>query len=127
MQQSSGFTLCHLKKSLYGLKQAPRACYGRFSYILLSLGFQASLCDTSLFTFRKWNYHAYLLLYVDDIVLTAFDPTLLARIIHNLSTKFVMSNMGRIHHLLGVTVPRDNSTLFLSQAQHVRDILIEPI
>jgi len=74
-QQSSGFEdpdyVCYLKKSLYGLKQAPRAWYSRMATHLLSLGFAKAKSDTSLFVYQRGSDTAYLLLYVDDIVLTA--------------------------------------------------------
>ena len=63
--------VCRLNKSLYGLKQAPRAWYSWFVTFLLSLGFTEAKSDTSLFIYRHGNVTAYLLLYVDDIVLTA--------------------------------------------------------
>lgn len=76
--QPSGFEdpahpdlICRLNKSLYGLKQAPRAWFNRFATYLLSLGFVEAKSDTSLFVFRRGSDTAYLLLYVDDIVLTA--------------------------------------------------------
>jgi len=56
MKQPLGFVdsslsshVCRLHKSLYGLKQAPRAWYTRLSDFLLSIGFQASKVNTSLF------------------------------------------------------------------------------
>lgn len=59
-----------LRKSLYGLKQSLRAWYQRFATYILSLGFFNSKCDTSLFNFHHGTDDAYLLLYVDDIILT---------------------------------------------------------
>lgn len=41
--------VCRLHKSLYGLKQAPRVWYNRLSGYLLSIGYYASMVDTSLF------------------------------------------------------------------------------
>jgi len=74
--QPSGFVnsshpdfVCRLNKSLYGLKQAPRAWHTRFATYLLSLGFVEAKSDTSLFTYHRGSDTAYLLLYVDDIVL----------------------------------------------------------
>jgi histone deacetylase 1/2 len=73
--------VCRLNKSLYGLKQAPRAWYSRFASHLLSLGFLNAKADTSLFIYRHGTETVYLLLYVDDIILTASSPALFRRII----------------------------------------------
>ena len=78
MQQPPGYVdslhpsyVCKLHKSLYGLKQAPRAWFERFTFHLLHLGFTASLVDSSLFIFQSSNTIIYLLLYVDDIIVTS--------------------------------------------------------
>jgi hypothetical protein len=63
-----------LNKSLYGLKQAPRAWYSQFATYLMTLGFVEAKSDTSLFIYHQGAETAYLLLYVDDIVLTASSP-----------------------------------------------------
>jgi hypothetical protein len=60
-----------LNRSLYGLRQVPQAWYSHISTFLLSLGFVEAKVDTSLFIFRCGLDTAYLLLYIDDIVLTA--------------------------------------------------------
>jgi hypothetical protein len=57
---------------------------------------------------------AYLLLYVDDIVLTA-STSLLHEDIDALIVEFSMKNMCALHHFLGVSVARRNCGLFLSQ------------
>ena len=82
--QPTGFTdpahcdlVCRLHKSLYRLKQAPWARYSRFATYLLSLGFVEAKADTSLFTFRWGADTVYLLLYIDDIIITASSTTLL--------------------------------------------------
>ena len=69
--------VCRLNKSLYRLKQAPRAWYSRFASYLISLGFVEAKSDTSLFILRRGSDTVYLLLYVDDIILTASSTTLL--------------------------------------------------
>jgi hypothetical protein len=69
--------VCRLNRSLYGLKQAPRAWYSRFASFLLHLGFTEAKTDSSLFIYRSGTETAYLLLYVDDIVLTASSSNLL--------------------------------------------------
>jgi hypothetical protein len=98
--------VCRPNKSLYGLKQAPRAWYSRFATFLLRLGFLESKADTSLFVLRRGSDTAYLLLYVDDIVLTASSMGLLHRIITALQTEFSMKDLGQLHHFLGMHVQR---------------------
>jgi hypothetical protein len=68
-----------LNRSLYGLKQAPRAWYSRFATYLSFIGFVEAKSDTSLFIYRRGDDIVYLLLYVDDIVLTASTTDLLQR------------------------------------------------
>jgi hypothetical protein len=88
IQQPSGFVdsilpshVCRLHKSLYGLTQAPRAWYTRLSDYLVSIGFHASKVDTSLFILSMGDDIFYLLVYVDDILLTGSNSVLLHRLI----------------------------------------------
>ena len=76
--------VCRLNKSFYGLKQAPRAWYSRFATFLMTLGFTEAKSDTSLFIYRRGDETADLLLYVDDIVLTASSQQLLQSVISSL-------------------------------------------
>jgi hypothetical protein len=50
--------------------------------------------DTSLFVYRNGDDIAYILLYVDDIVLTASSDTLLHNIIDRLYIEFAMTYLG---------------------------------
>ncbi|GJX68875.1 ribonuclease H-like domain-containing protein [Tanacetum coccineum] len=69
-----------LQRSLYGLKQAPRAWFQRFAGYATRAGFYHTRCDSSLFIYRQGSQVAYLLIYVDDIILTASCPALLQQI-----------------------------------------------
>jgi hypothetical protein len=115
--------VCRLNRSLYGLKQALRAWNHRFAAFLLTLGFVEAKSDTSLFIYHYGADTAYLLLYVDDIVLTASSAPLLHRIITALQQEFAMKDLGVLHHFLGVTVEPYPTGLLLHQRQYTRDIL----
>ncbi|KAJ9544405.1 hypothetical protein OSB04_024112 [Centaurea solstitialis] len=115
--------VCRLRKDLYGLKQAPRAWYHRFVVYLSSLGFLSSKTDTSLFTYHREPDTIYLLLYVDDIILTASSPTLISMVISKLSSEFPMSDLGPLSVFLGITASRSKSGLFLSQSAFAQEIL----
>lgn len=75
----------------------------------------SSASDTSLFVYRDGLSTAYLLLYVDDIVLTASSTNLLQRIIAQLHSEFAMTDLGTLHHFVGISVTRTSDGLFLSQ------------
>jgi len=108
---------------LYGLKQAPRAWYSWFATHLLSLGFLEAKSDTSLFVYQHGSDTSYLLLYVDDIILTASSPELLRRIISALQQEFSMKDLGELHHFLGMHVQHCSDGLLLSQRQYMLEIL----
>jgi hypothetical protein len=115
--------ICCLRKSLYGFKQAPRAWYSRFATYLTTMGFIEAKSDTSLFIFRHGSDTVYLLLYVDDIILTASSTELLRHTISALQREFVMKELGPLHHFLGITVERRPDGLFLHQRTYMLDIL----
>jgi hypothetical protein len=76
-----------------------------------------------LFIFHRGSDTIYLLLYVDDIILTASSTELLHHTISALQRKFVMKDLGPLHHFLGITVKRHPDGLFLHQRIYTLDIL----
>jgi hypothetical protein len=69
--------------------------------------------DTSLFVYRHGANVAYLLLYVDDIILTALSLRLLQRTTTALHQQFSMKDLGPLHHFLNVSVEKRVDDLFL--------------
>jgi hypothetical protein len=104
---------CRLHMSLYGLKQAPRAWYSRFATYLTTMGFIEAKSDTSLFIFRCGSDTVYMLLYVDDIILTASSMELQRRTIFALQREFAMKDLRPLHHFLSITFERRPDGLFL--------------
>jgi hypothetical protein len=128
--QPSGFVdpskpnhVCKLNKSLYVLKQAPRTWFLRFRDFLLSIGYHASLADSSLFILHTPTATSYILLYVDDIILTSSNATLLNSVIAKLRSEFAMTDLGPSSHFLGIHVTPTLSGLFLSQEQYIHELL----
>jgi len=83
MTQLPGFEVgdrslvCKLNKALYGLKQAPRQWFDGLKSTLLQFGFVFSKYDSSLFIYRHQNHIVYLLVYVDDIIITGSSTSLI--------------------------------------------------
>jgi hypothetical protein len=65
----------------------------------------------------------YLLLYVDDIVLTASSMPLLRHTITALQQEFSLKDRGPLHHFLGMHVQQSASGITLSQRQYMIEIL----
>lgn len=93
MSQPPGFIdkahlelVCKLQKSLYGLKQALRAWNDRFTKFLLTVGFEPSYADSSLFIKHDGKSVVVLLLYVDDIILTGDSDLTVQYVIQKLTT-----------------------------------------
>lgn len=130
MAQPPGFVdprfpyhVCRLKKALYGLRQAPLAWFQRFSSYLTSLGFLQSHCGSSLFHFHRGTSIIYLLLYVDDIIVTGNDSSLLHNFISRTHREFAIKDLGRLNYFLGLEVSYTSDGLFVGQAKYARDIL----
>ena len=89
--------MCRLYKSLYGLKQALRAWYTHLIDFLLSVGFHGSKVDTSLFILFVGVDIFYLLVYINDILLTGSNSTILHRLIQLLSSEFKLHDLGIVY------------------------------
>ena len=77
MAQPKGFVdhtkphhVCKLKKAIYGLKQAPRAWYSELWNYLLTMSFKVSDSDHCLFIYSNLGITIYLVVYVDDLIVT---------------------------------------------------------
>ena len=81
MEQPPGFVghdesglVCKLRRSLYGLKQSPRAWFNRFSLVVQDFGVIQSTTGHSIFCHHTSTRQCfYLIVYVDDIVITDSD------------------------------------------------------
>lgn len=69
------------------------------SQYLLSLGFINSMADSSLFVLQQDSALVYVLVYVDDILVTGSNTSLITTIIQKLSTSFALKDLGPLHVL----------------------------
>jgi histone deacetylase 1/2 len=130
MRQPPGFEdsknphyICKLDKALYGLKQAPRAWYSRLSAKLQSLGFYPSKADTSLFLYNKRGIIIYVLIYVDDIIVTSSSPRAITALLQDLNSDFALKDLGDLHFFLGIEVKKVDDGLLLTQEKYATDLL----
>ena len=115
--------VCKLDKALYGLKQAPRAWYSRLCHKMQTLGFVPSKSDTSLFIYNKLNTSIFVLIYVDDIIVTSSSDEAITALLKDLSTYFALKDLGNLHYFLGIEVKKHDDGLHLSQKKYATDLV----
>lgn len=132
MKQPPGFAdstfpthMCRLKRPIYGLRQSPRAWSNELKNYLLSVGFTRSYSDTSLFIMHTHAFTIYVLVYVDDIVITGSHVNIVQQIIHGLASRFSIKDLGPLNYFLGVQVIHNEDHIILSQAKYIQDLLAE--
>ena len=102
MAQPEGFAIkgqeqkvCKLVKYLYGLKQAPWAWYENLIEHLLKLNCNHfNLDDTTLFFKKVGISVVYLVVYVDDLLITGNNNDYIACIKRELKKVFDMTDLG---------------------------------
>jgi hypothetical protein len=111
MKQPPGFVSleflsypCKLEKALYGLKQAPRAWYSRLRDKLQSLGVSLSKAEISLFYYSKGSITIFLLVYMNDIIVTSSSSFVVDHLLRNLQDDFALKDLGPLHYFLGIEV-----------------------
>ncbi|KAI0502019.1 hypothetical protein KFK09_016964 [Dendrobium nobile] len=130
MKQPPGFIdkdnpthICKLNKALYGLKQAPRKWFETFTGFLYHFGFKTSNADPSLLIYSKNSSLMYILVYVDDIILTGNNSSTITALLDSLHKRFNMRNLGSLHQFLGITAEKTNNGLLLYQSKYAESIL----
>ncbi|XP_071680467.1 uncharacterized protein [Lolium perenne] len=117
------YHVCKLDKSLYGLKQAPRAWFSKLSSKLQELGFLASKADTSLFIYNKSGIIIFVLVYVDDIIVTSSSNKAITALLQDLGSAFALKDLGDLHFFLGIEVKKFNQGIMLTQEKYASDLL----
>ena len=122
---ANGDKVCKLQKSIYGLKQASRSWNIRFDEVVKSFGFIKSEQDSCVYKKFSGSSVAFLLLYVDDILLVGNDVHMLQETKNSLERCFSMKDLGEATFILGIRIYRDRSRrlIGLSQSAYLDKIL----
>lgn len=96
--------ICKLKKAIYGLKQSSRTRFSKLSSHLQELGFEASKADTSLFILHRGSLVMYVLVYVDDLIITSSSSSATDVFLQQLNNAFAIKDLGSLHYFLGIEV-----------------------
>ena len=77
-------------------------------------GFIRVIFDASLFIKRTAKYVLFILVYVDDILVTDSDPIPFRVCIQDLDTHFALKTLGFVNYFLGFEVYRDANGINLT-------------
>ncbi|KAK4399873.1 Retrovirus-related Pol polyprotein from transposon RE1 [Sesamum angolense] len=98
--------VCKLRRSLYGLKQASRQWNQEFTSQLLKYGFMQSQNDHCLFIQTRAHDVVFLLVYVDDVLITSSKESLISPVKDYLHKLFTIKDMGPAKYFLGLEIAR---------------------
>ncbi|GKD04394.1 putative RNA-directed DNA polymerase [Tanacetum coccineum] len=117
--------VCKLKRSLYGLKQAPRQWNHKLYETLIEAGFKQSINDHSLYIKNDGGVSLYLLVYVDDLVITGNSESEIEKFKTFLNQKFKIKDLGELKYFLGIEVLKTKNGLCLNQRKYCLELLHE--
>ena len=110
-----------LCRSLYGLKESPCAWFSWFSLVVQEFGMIQSTIDHSVFYHHtSTRQYIYLIVYVDDIVITGSDQEGIQKLKQHLFNHFQTKDLGKLKYFLGIEVAQ-----VISQRKYTLDILAD--
>jgi hypothetical protein len=113
----------HLNKALYGLRQALHAWNTKLDDTLVGLGFNHSASEHAVYAHSEGASQLLVGIYVDDLVITGNDDAEIASFKQQMSTRYMMSDLGLLSFYLGIEVRQGSDGISLSQAAYARKIL----
>jgi hypothetical protein len=87
------------------------------------LGFTASKVDSSLFFYTGNKCTIYVLVYVDEIIVTSSSPAFTNTLVKKLNQEFYLKDLGDLHYFLGIEVNRSKHELVMTRERYALDIL----
>ena len=90
---------------------------------LLEWGFKNSKCDSSLFFIIDSGQIMFILIYVDDMIVTGNNTLSLQRFVEKIHKLFALKGLGPLHLFLGIGVNRDDTGMYLTQTRYVEELL----
>ena len=112
-----------LNKALYGLRQAPRAWNHKLNQILCELGFKKCSKEPSVYQKTVKGDILVVAVYVDDLFVTGTNIKLIGEFKERMSTKFDMSDLGKLTYYLGIEVCQHHNGITLVQRRYAMKIL----
>lgn len=85
--------------------------------------FHASCVDSTFLILIHSAHIVYLLLYVDDIIITGNHPAFVVEIIKQLGNSFALKDLGTLNYFLGLPIKYTTNCIFVHQSKYAKDLL----
>lgn len=79
--------------------------------------------DYSLFIYHAGPIHIFLLIYIDDVIITGNYPTTINLLIDKLQYDFALKDLGDLSYFLGIQAVQNPEGLHLRQSKYIIDLL----
>lgn len=112
-----------LYKALYGLRQAPRAWYAKLSKCLESMGLTRCPYEHAVYTKKDGKETLIVAVYVDDLLITGTNASIISDFKAQMDKHFEMSDMGLLSYYLGIEVDQSKGVIELRQSAYAKRIL----
>lgn len=112
-----------LLKALYGLRQAPRAWYAKLNQCLVDIGFSRCPYEHAVYVKKVAEEVLVIAIYVDDILVTGSNPEMITNFKEQMSSKFDMTDLGKMSYYLGIEVNQGSGYIELRQTGYAKKIL----
>ena len=96
--------------------------YQELRNYLLQMGCMNFVADTSVFVYINETHLVYILVYVDDIIITGSSNMLVNGVIRVLATRFSLKEPHDLHYFLGVEATRTSTGLHLMRHKYILDL-----
>ncbi|PNF40752.1 hypothetical protein B7P43_G18365, partial [Cryptotermes secundus] len=117
---------CRLNKSIYGLKKAHKNWYKRFDSFMKDNLFEKPKSDYCLHIKAEQNERIYILIFVDDLIITGSSEDKVNKLKIDLSNAFKMKDLGgTVSYYIGISVHQDieNGVVTLDQENYLQNVL----
>lgn len=107
------------------ISTCPTILFSKFTIVLWKCDFVQFYADYSLFTYTADDVFLYVLIYVDDLLITGNSLSSITKFKTYLNSYFYMKDLGHSKYFLGIEVTRNCFSIYLCQCKYVLEILFE--
>ena len=105
------------------MKQAANNWYKELAIFLLRQGFTRSRNYHCLFARSEAEYHTFILVWVDNIIVASRSMTVISDVKKALEATFHMEDRGRLHWFLGLRIRQEEGKVTVEQKRYTETML----